>query len=91
MKYITDTKYSHILKLLQSTVEDDVKIGVELLDHSELTNEELLWMIPTLMTNDPRRDIKGNLDLPASIPLRTTLILECNSGWVSIFKNRNYE
>lgn len=73
-----------IKKLLTSSDGGDIRIGVELLKRENLSDEELLWLLPDKLSYDDSRDIKSNYFEGCRIEINKNLELLVNSSWLVI-------
>ncbi len=76
-----------IKKLLLSSNEEDLRIGVEFLKKEKLSDKEYLYILPDIIVGDPLRDIKSEHrpSAPLIIKIKNKLVFVCNeSGWLVI-------
>lgn len=79
MRTIKDPEFSHIKKLLESTNQDDVLIGLILLRKEEFTSEELHKSFPQAAT--PDWDFKNKSSLVGWLEMgEGTLVI--NEAWI---------
>lgn len=88
MKLLKD--YPKVHSLLASTVYEDILIGIEFLKRLNLTDTELLEMMPSRMVGDSDRDfyMKAVLpDDPTIIPITKKVSIYMNRSWIFCIKD----